>query len=752
MRSVSPIRMLIFWLRSRARLLLMRLVGRFSRRRVPVVRQLSAVECGAACLSMILSYHGRETRVSECREELGLGRDGVTGLTIAKAARAHGLRVKAYSLGPEDFKFVTLPAIMHWEFNHFVVVEKWSPESAEIVDPAQGRRFLSAAEFNEGFTGVVLTFEPGVHFERMSKRARPLWRRYLLKYIFQAPGLIAQIIGASLLLQLLGLALPLFTKVIVDFVLPFGVQSVLTLFGVGMLLLIVSQMTISYLRAAMLIYLQTRLDSRMMLDFFEHLLALPFKFFQQRSSGDLLMRLGSNSMIREMLTSQTLSVFLDGTLVLVYLLIVLTLSPLFGLLVLALGLIQVSLVIATTTRMHRLMQRDLTAQAQSQSYLVEALTGIETLKATGAEDRALDHWSNLFFNQLNISLQRSRLSVMIETAMTTLRVLSPILLLWFGAYRVLNGSMSLGTMLALNSLAAAFLMPLSSLVSNGQRLQLVGSHLDRIADVLDSEPEQDSQSVEHAPPLSGRIEFDSVSFRYNADAPLVLKDISFTIEPGQKVGLVGRTGSGKSSLGKLMLGLYTPTEGEILYDGLRLETLEFRSLRQQFGVVLQEPLLFSGSIRQSIAFDAELDLEQVTDAARLAAIHDEIMAMPMGYETLVSEGSGGLAGGQCQRLTLARALVHKPVLLLLDEATSHLDVVTERQVDENLSGLNCTRVVIAHRLSTIRNADLILVLEQGEIVERGTHEELLALGGRYVELVQAQLETEESIAIRSPSF
>lgn len=742
MASASPIQKVRSWMNARG---MSRPADLFRRRRVPVIRQMNTVECGAACLSMILSYHGRATHISDCREQFGIGRDGVTAATIAKAARANGLRVKAYSIQPNDFKLVTLPAIVHWEFNHFIVVERWSSESIDVVDPAAGRLQLTADEFDAGFTGVVLVFEPGVHFERSRRTAQPLWRRYLVKYILQAPGLLAQIIGASLLLQVLGLALPLFTKVLVDSVLPFGVDDILILFGLGMVFFVLGQMVTSYLRASMLIYLQARLDSRMMLDFFEHLLTLPFKFFQQRSSGDLLMRLSSNSVIREMLTSQTLSVLLDGSLVLVYLMIIFTQAPIFGLIVFAIAVLQIALLVATTGRVHRLTQRDLVAQAQSQSYLVEALSRMETLKAAGAEDRAFDHWSNLFQNQLNISLQRSRLSVLIDTGMMTLRAFSPILLLWVGAYRVMTGTMTLGTMLGLSALAASFLAPLSALVSNGQRLQLVGSHLDRIGDVLESEPEQDERTVLDTPTLSGKIELREVSFRYDPNAPLVLKDISVAIEPRQKVAVVGRTGSGKSTLGKLLLGLYPPTSGEILYDGISLQDLNYRTLRTQFGVVLQESLLFSGSIRENISFnDPALEFEQIIEAARMAAIHDDIQEMPMGYETLVAEGGAGFAGGQCQRLALARALAHKPVWLLLDEATSHLDVLTERQVDENLNQLPCTRIVIAHRLSTVCNADLILVLDQGKIVEQGSHEYLLSLGGHYSELVHTQIETAES--------
>jgi len=296
-------------------------------------------------------------------------------------------------------------------------------------------------------------------------------------------------------------------------------------------------------------------------------------------------------------------------------------------------------------------------------------------------------------------------------------------------------------MFALNALATSFLTPLASLVSGGQQIQVVRAHFERLADINTADPEQERAKVLPPPFLSGRIRLEHVSFRYNADHPEVLHDINLSIEPGQKVALVGHTGSGKSTLGKLLLGLYIPTSGQILYDNFPLSNLDYQDVRRQFGVVMQDTTLFSGTVRQNISLhDPAMEMEQVVEAARLAAIHDDIMQMPMGYETFVSEGGSALSGGQRQRLALARAIAHHPAILLLDEATSHLDVLTEQQVEQNLRSVPCTQIIIAHRLSTIRDADVIIVLDHGSIVERGSHYDLMVRNGYYARLVRSQMQ------------
>jgi ATP-binding cassette subfamily B protein len=713
-----------------------------SRHRVPVILQMNDTECGAACLSMILSFYGRSTKVSECRDLCDIGRNGVTARTIVKAAQKLGCRVKAYSLKPDNFKYLQLPAIIHWRFNHFVVIERWSKKYIDIIDPAIGKLRLTSDEFNESFTGVALEIIPSKEFKYHKTSNKLSWYKYFRKML-NIPDVFnsfRQILISSSLLQIFGLALPIFTKILVDQVLPFHITNVMAILGIGLVILVLSQTIISYLRAGLLVYLQGRIESHLMVDFFKHLLSLPFRFFQRRRSGDILERLGSNNVIREVLTNQTISSILDGSFVIVYLVILLILSPLFGSTVLIIGLFQVAVLVTSKRRIHFLSQRVLSAQAKSQSHLIDALKAIATLKASGSEEQSLQHWSNLFYKKLNISLRQKHFLAVIETIMNTLRTFSPLFLLWIGALLVLKGTISLGTMLALNALATSFLTPLASLVSNGQRFQLVGAHIERIDDVLAAKPEQQPNITLKIQEPSGHIVVKNLSFRYDKDSPLALDNISLNIAPSQRIILLGQTGAGKSTLMMLLLGLYNPTNGEILYDGIPLRQLKHRSLRKYFGVVMQNSTLLNTSIRQNIAFNNHsITLKQMKKLAKIACVHDEIMKMPMKYETIVGEGGGSLSGGQCQRLSIVRALACNPAVLFLDEATSDLDECTASKVDQNLRNLSCSQIVVSHRPSIIQNADLILFLDEGAVIEQWTHKEFLEKHKEHNSLIQKYL-------------
>ncbi|MEU1881680.1 peptidase domain-containing ABC transporter [Streptosporangium sp. NPDC020072] len=708
-------------------------------RRVPVVLQNTATECGAACLAMVLSYHGRRVSLQEISDRLQIGRDGLSAKALREGAVECGLKSRAFSLAPADLARVPMPAIVHWEFKHFVVVERWAPDRVDVVDPGLGRRRLTAEEFDEGFTGVLLAFEPGPGFEKGRSSAGAAWRRRFVRALLaRRKGLLAQVVLASLLLQLLGLALPFFSEALVDRVLPSGARDLLPLIGAGLVLAAATQLAVGYLRSVLLVAIRASADAELTGGVVSHLVALPYRYFALRGKGDLMTRAGSVAVLRDMLTGQVLSALLDGPLALGYMVLVFGWDAVMGLCLLGFAAAQVLLLLVTARKVSRLTQEELNAFSATQSQLIQAIGGIETLKASGAEHRAVEQWSRHFTTQLNADMRGGLAQGLLEAALGTLRLLAPLALLWIGAWRVLDGELTLGALLALNALAGAALTPLGSLMASLQGLQQAGAHFDRLSDILASEPEQ-AAGIEVLR-LRGSIELHGVGFRHDPRGPWTLRGISVSISPGQKVALVGPSGAGKSTLARLLLALHTPSEGRVSYDGVPLSELNLRSLRRQFGVVTQEPSLFTGSIRENIALNApDAPMERIVQAAELACLHEEICAMPMGYETVLMEG-GGLSGGQRQRLALARALLSRPRILLLDEATSNLDSTTEARIEANLGWLTQTRIVIAHRLSTVKDADLILVVDQGGIVERGTHEGLVARGGRYAALIAAQTE------------
>lgn len=714
------------------------------RRQIPHVQQLEGADCGAACLAMVLGYHGRNVRLDEVRSAVGVSRDGANALSILRAAETYGLRGRGLKVEIESLEFLQPATVLHWGFNHFVVFESVSARGVSIVDPASGRRFVPMERFRRSFTGVALELAPSKQFVVTPADRSFIWS--YLKQLMSERHVLARVIVTSVLLRLFALAAPLLTGFIVDRVVPRSDHHLLWVIGGGLLMMVVFQFLSVLIRGHLLLQLRTNLDTKMTLGFVDYLVALPYVFFQRRSEGDLMMRVNSNAIIREMLTSNTLSALLDGALVVIYLLLIFVLNTEIGLLVLGLGSLQVITFALLRARYRELMAQGLEAQARSQSYLVELIGGIETLKAMGAEHRAVEHWSDLFVDELNVSLARGRLATWFDSVMEALRMVSPLLILLVGALLVLDGALTLGTMLALNALAVSMLMPLSTLVLSAVQLQLLGSYVERLDDVFRTPPEQERDQVVQPARLRGRIRLEDVSFRYGASTPHVVRNVSLEIEPGTSVAIVGKSGSGKSTMAKLLLGLYQPTEGQIFYDDHNLAELDLGAVRRQLGIVPQSPYIFASSMRANIALgNPRIPLARIEQAARLACVHDVIAAFPMGYETLVGAGGGSLSGGERQRLALARALVHEPAILLLDEATSSLDTKTETQVMANLDRLRSTRIIIAHRLSTIVNADVILVMSEGQIVEQGSHEALMAQHGHYHDLIAAQTRAAEEL-------
>ena len=698
---------------------------------------------------MVLRFHGSHVSPGAVRAATGAGRDGATAAAICNAARSFGLRARGLQLGPEDVGLLERGSILHWQGRHFVVLDRAGPSGVRILDPAGGGRRVPLDEFRQAFTGVALEFEPTSDFRAVPRPPWPIWR--YTREILAERSMLARVIASTLMLQVLALALPVLTGMLVDRVVPSQDHRLLGVLTLGTAGLAGGTFLFSFVRARLLLRLRLLLERRLTVGFVQHLIDLPHGFFLERPAGDLMMRLSSNSIVREILTSGALSALLDGALVTTYLAALLAASPLFGLAVALLGSLRIGLFFAVRRRQKDLMAIKLEKEARTRGHEAQMLAGMETLKASGMEQRSAEQWESLFLEALDASFAHGRLGAWQDAAWAVLTVCSPVAVLLLGSAQVLRGDFSLGQMLALSALAAGFLGPLSVLAGTSLQVQAASTYMERIVEILDTPAEQPDAGKLRAARLRGAIEVERVGFRYSRDEPAVLADVSVRVAAGSFLAVVGPSGSGKSTLGRLLLGLYSPTSGRILLDGLVLETLNLRSVRSQVGVVTQRAALFGDTIRQNLTLGAPgVGIDEIELACRLAEIHDEIARLPFGYDTRLTDGGCSFSGGQRQRLALARALIRRPALLLLDEATSDLDPLTEARVQDNLARLTCTRIVIAHRMATIGRADQIIVLDGGRLVETGQHDDLLGANGLYAGLVLAQSDTRNQGTFRAP--
>jgi ATP-binding cassette, subfamily B, bacterial HlyB/CyaB len=709
----------------------------------PFIEQQSASDCGAACLAMISQYWGKRLSLHYLRNLLGVGRSGASLKNLAQGAESIGYSARPVRASLSNLIKEKNPWIAHWQGDHYIVVYRSQGDRLLVADPARGKRFMPRQEFLASWTGYALTLEPTQQLENI-KTEKPSLGRFL-GLLLPYRSLTLQIILVSLLIQIFGVITPLFTQIILDQVVINRSISTLHVFAIGALLFGVWGILLGGTRQYLLSFLSNRLDLTMISGFIRHALMLPLRFFEDRHVGDIITRVQENQKIQRFLLNQVVLAWLDFLMGFIYLGLMLYYNWRLTLLVIALIPPIAILTLAATPLLRQVSREVFNKAAEQNSSLVETITGINTVKTTASERELRWRWEEHLTGFLNAQFRAQKLGINLQTAGGLINSLGSTALLWYGAMLVIQDQLTIGQFVAFNMLVGKVLSPVLALTNLWDELQEVLISVERLDDVFSAKPEEvPGESALVLPQLRGEVRFENVSFCYGADEERnTLGNITFTVKPGQTIAIVGRSGSGKSTLIKLLQGLYYPNSGHIWIDGHDIRHVSPHSLRSQLGVVPQECFLFSGTILENITlYRPEYTLEQVIEVAKLAEAHAFIQSMPLGYNTKVGERGANLSGGQRQRIAIARALLGEPKILILDEATSSLDTESERRFQQNLVRLSRDRTtfIIAHRLSTVRNADCILVLDRGVLVERGNHEELMMRQELYYHLAQQQLD------------
>ena len=712
-------------------------------KRYPFFTQQSASDCGAACLVMIGRYWGKRFSINRLRELANVSRSGASLQSLAAAAESIGFATRPVKASLDKLAEQPLPAIVHWEGKHYIVVYEVSPKQVIVCDPALGQRTLTCGEFNRGWTGYALLLQPTILLKETEEASNTFWQFFeLVKPHWVA---LLEIFFASVFIQLFGLVTPLFTQLLLDRVVVQGSTLTLNAVGLGLLIFGLFQVAMNGLRQYLLDHTANRIGVSLMVGFIRHTFRLPLAFFESRYVGDILSRVQENQKIQRFLTGETLSISLDLLTVFMYVGLMFWYSSSMALLVLAIVPPFFLLALFATPLLRRISKEAFNALAAENSYLIESLTGISSIRSMAIEQTVRWRWEERLHHLTKKTFSRQVIGNQMQVLSSTIQSLGTTGLLWFGAWLVIQNQLTIGQLVAFNMLLGNVIRPFQRLSVLWNQLQEVIISTERINDVLEAEPEEDLQNQprQSLSKLRGHIRFDHLTFRYHPESEVnVLENLSFEIQPEQTIAVVGRSGSGKTTLAKLILGLYPPTDGNLLIDGQDVNNISLRSLRSQIGVVDQNTFLFGGTIGENISIvHPEASLEEVMEAARMAGAHEFIKNLPRGYDTEIGEGGGLLSGGQRQRLAIARALLGNPRFLIFDEATSSLDAESERIIQNNLNTIlqGRTSLIIAHRLSTVRNADLILVLDHGILVESGTHDELIAKKGHYYYLNQQQL-------------
>jgi len=716
---------------------------RRSKRRFHYVRQIDEMDCGVACLAMVCRHYGRRVSLTRLHALAHTATDGTTLRNLCHAAEELGLAARPLRVSRQNFDRLPLPAVLHWEGDHWVVVVDVRPKKVRIADPGVGDRWLPREEVEEKWTGYAAIFDVTPAFAA-TKEKTTSWD-WVARYIRPHTGSLGKALGLALIASLLTLALPVLTQVVVDRVVIGGAAEALTIVLVSLLAVFVFRTVSQLLQGYLIAFVAVRIDAGILDYLARRLLSLPVRYFQSRRTTDIQRRLDGARQVRSMAVSSGVAALLAVVQIILAVALMVVYSPALTSLFVLVAPLYAGLALSTGRYMKRLYDDLEDSAAKYRGEQLDALRGIESVKATSAEYHFRE---NLIERFLRMAKQQFRADLAVlsyQTGVEAAGFLTSLLFLWLGAQFTMAGELTLGAFVAFISLVALAVTPLGTVLTYWDDLQVAKVLVGRLQDVLDSEPEQGYDRARLLPvkTLSGAVELRGVGFRYGGpESPSILSSINLKVQPGQTLAIVGRSGSGKTTLVKLLAGLLEATEGSIIYDGVDLRTLNYRDLRRKIGFVLQDTHLFSSSVLENIALGDEPNLERAVAAARAAAAHEFIERLPLGYETRVGEAGLGLSGGQRQRIAIARAIYSNPTIIVFDEATSSLDAESERAILENMSTLfeGRTVFVIAHRLSTIRDADWTVVLEQGEIVEQGTHDELMDRRGLYFYLVSRQVE------------
>ncbi|KJS23175.1 MAG: ABC transporter [Clostridiaceae bacterium BRH_c20a] len=708
---------------------------------------MEAVECGAASLAMVLGYYGKFIPLEELRITCGVSRDGSKASNIVKAAKRYGLDARGFKKEPNDLKQIQGPVIIHWNFNHFLVVEGFKKGKVYLNDPASGPRIVTEEEFDQSFTGVVLTFEEGEDFEKSG--GKPSIIAALRRRLKGSEVPLAFIILLGTALVIPGLVIPVFSKIFIDEILLGSRDNWLRplLIGMGITALLRGIMT--WLQQYYLLKLDTKISLSASGQFLWHLLRLPAEFFTQRQSGDISSRMQSNNRVASLLSGQLATTAIDFVMIVFYFILMtrysLTLA-LVGVTMAIINMLYLKYVAAKRVDQNRKLLQD---RGKLQANAMSGLQVIETLKATGSEGDFFAKWSGYQAKALNNEQKMGVSTQFLSAIPAFLTALTNAIVLVLGGFIILNGQMTIGMLVAFQSLMTSFMTPVNNMVSLGSKLQELEGDMNRLDDVLKypvdeiNKGEKDDYSDFHQgklqEKLSGSINIYDLNFGYSILEPPLIENVNLCLRPGSRVALIGGSGSGKSTIAKLISGVYKPWSGEILFDGLPREQLPKSIITNSLAVVDQDICMFSGTIRENLTlWDNTISEFEVIRATKDACIHDDITVRSGGYDHRLDEGGSNFSGGQRQRLEIARALVSNPTIMILDEATSALDPLTEKKVDESIRRRGCTCIIVAHRLSTIRDCDEIIVLDKGKIVQRGTHEELIKnADGLYASLINA---------------